>query len=566
MDCWVPDLLKNSVRIHRRSDNKDVVKSCANEGDLKNCRQKGKKVECEVEKKVNMVAIGKKKSLRKSVVAKNAVELAETALDMAETALDISETVLDMADKNSKKGDDISNDAIEVVDDVEFAIQLHRAMNSSPRIVRNKCVGKSSCFEILKCRNSDSLSSRKSGLGRNNDEGRNPETCINVMENEILIKTSENDSFLHADKLKQGLLTYKRDRKRKLWQVDDDDFVVSESKYSQHVNSNDKLHLNGSGCELRFNGVIYKRDKERKLWHVDDDDAMDSESMFNQQDDLKYSLHSNGAKSGSPLTSNGDIYRRDKNRKLWQVDDDSVMVSKSKFNRQDLECPLNPSDAIERFRQEPIIYKRTRFKLKSCQENGNVLVFGECTSGFYNSVALEPQYHQQDDWKHELPLGDSRDSCAVKWDAEITLLPDRYFFKYGSRRTGAKSGSICETKLHSDASQNENQAAVSSSVNGKTSWLVKCDDKLTLSDGNLYKEPGPYFFKYGPRVTCSKSGSNCETYLHSDDLRKENRASDAGLTMNCCSKSRTLSNVSLGYCPVNLQASTSVSDPSVEEP
>ncbi|CAI9770098.1 unnamed protein product [Fraxinus pennsylvanica] len=538
VDCWVPDLLKNSVRIHRRSDNKDVVKSCATEGDLKDCRQKGKKVECEVEKKVKMVAIGKKNSLRKSVVAKNAVELAETALDMAET-------VLDMADKNGKKGDDVGTDAVEVVDDVEFAIQLHRAMNSSPRNLRNQCVGKSSCFEILKSRNSDSLSSRKSGLGRNNGEGMNPETCINIMENEILIRTSDNDYCLHADNLKQGLLTYKRDRKRKLWQVDDNDCVVSESKYSQHVDSNDKLHLNGSGCQLRFNGVIYKRDKKRKLWHVDDDDAMDSESMFNQQDDLKYSLHSNGAKSGCPLTSNGDIYRRDKNRKLWQVDDDSVMVSKSEFTRQDLECPLNSSDAIERFRQEPIIYKRTRFRLKTCQENGKVLVFGECTSGFDNSVALEPQYYQQDDWKHELPLGDSRDSCAVKCDVEITLLPDRYFFKYGSRRTGAKSGSICETELHSDASQNENQAAVSSLVNRNSSWLVKCDDKLILSDGSLYKEPDPYFLKYGPRVTCSKSGSNCETYLHSDDLQKENQASAAGLTTNRCSKSRTLSNWSI---------------------
>ncbi|KAL2460466.1 Uncharacterized protein Adt_43886 [Abeliophyllum distichum] len=215
VDCWVPDLLKNSVRIHRTTDNKDVMKSCATEGDSKNCLQKGKKVENEVEKNVKMVAIGKEKALRKFVVAKNAVEFAEN--------------VLDMTDKNSKKGDSISSDAIEVVDDVELAIQLHRSMNSSPRILRNNLIGNSSCFEILKSRDSDSLSSRRSGLGRNVGEGWNPDTCINVMEKEILVRTSKNDSCLHENKLKQALLTYKRDKKRKLWQVDDD-FVVSDSQ------------------------------------------------------------------------------------------------------------------------------------------------------------------------------------------------------------------------------------------------------------------------------------------------------------------------------------------------
>ncbi|KAL2460465.1 Uncharacterized protein Adt_43885 [Abeliophyllum distichum] len=283
---------------------------------------------------------------------------------------------------------------------------------------------------------------------------------------------------------------------------------------------------------MRFNGDNYKRDKKRKLWQVDDDNAMVSESIFNQQDYLKYNLHMNGAKSGCQLKSNDDIYRRDKNRKIWQVDDDGVMVSEFEFNQQDLEWPLNLSDAIERFRQEPIIYKRTRFKLKACQAKGKALVFGECNSGFYNRVALEPRYHQQVDLEHELPLGDTRKSCPVKCDGEITLPngscksePDRYFFKYGPRRTGPKLGSIRETKLHYGASQNENQASVASLGNRKTSWLVKCHDKLVLSEGSLYKEPDRYFFKYGQRVTGSKSGSNCETNLHSDDLQKENQAS-----------------------------------------
>ncbi|CAI9765352.1 unnamed protein product [Fraxinus pennsylvanica] len=180
---WIVGL-KSDGRIHRRSDFKVVVKSCATEGDW----QKGKKYE--VEKKVKMVDIGKEKALRKSVEAKNAV--------------------------------------------------------NSPRILRNKCIGKSSCLENLKSRDSVSLSAKRSGLGRNNGEGWNLDTCINVMENEILIGTSENDSCLQANKLKHGLITYKRDSKRKLWQVDVNDFVVSESKYSQQDDSRDELHLNGS--------------------------------------------------------------------------------------------------------------------------------------------------------------------------------------------------------------------------------------------------------------------------------------------------------------------------------
>lgn len=110
-------------------------------------------------------------------------------------------------------------------------------------------------------------------------------------------------------------------------------------------------------------------------------------------------------------------------------------------------------------------------------------------------VALEPQYHQQDDLKHELPLEDSSNNFTVKCDAEITLSngsykaePERHFFKYVLRWTSAKSGSIIEAELHSDASRNENQASVTSLVNRKISCFVKCDNKMILSGGSLYKE------------------------------------------------------------------------------
>lgn len=67
-------------------------------------------------------------------------------------------------------------------------------------------------------------------------------------------------------------------------------------------------------------------------------------------------------------------------------------------------------------------------------------------------------------------------------------------------------------------------------------------------------------------MTGLKSGSYCETNLHFDDSQKQNLSSAPGLTMNCSSKSKTRSNVSFNFYPVNLQASTSVSGQSVEEP
>uniref|UniRef100_A0A5B7B6X7 Uncharacterized protein n=1 Tax=Davidia involucrata TaxID=16924 RepID=A0A5B7B6X7_DAVIN len=151
VDCWVPKLLANSNKVCKRRRNKQVVsKPClagdsrvpVNGGGHKSLEDVVKDANCVVEEKIAVMA--NENALRKAVVVKRAVELTNGALDL----------VAKKGEKGVKNNCSVSSSSASstttVVDDAELAFQLHRAMNSSPRISKKSCSINSSCLAVPK--------------------------------------------------------------------------------------------------------------------------------------------------------------------------------------------------------------------------------------------------------------------------------------------------------------------------------------------------------------------------------------------------------------------------------
>ncbi|KAL7235878.1 hypothetical protein ACSBR1_019208 [Camellia fascicularis] len=189
VDCWVPKLLANSNRVYKRRNNSRVSKS------LEDVVIDAKSV---VKKKTVVVAKAKENALRKAMVARKAVELANSALELV-----------------AKKDD---NGATVVVDDTELAFQLHRAMNSSPRISKNFCLLNSSLLPVPRIRDCDGdLSVRSSGsrvsshpsvTAPNNKLNENVDATVSEP---VYVSPLDSSSHICLGNLKQdGLVYYTR--------------------------------------------------------------------------------------------------------------------------------------------------------------------------------------------------------------------------------------------------------------------------------------------------------------------------------------------------------------------
>jgi hypothetical protein len=84
---------------------------------------------CTVQEKVESAVRARELAVRKALEARKAADVARKALDLV---------------ANNEGGKE-NNDN---VDDIELAFQLHRAMNSSPRISSNLCLVNSSCLGV----------------------------------------------------------------------------------------------------------------------------------------------------------------------------------------------------------------------------------------------------------------------------------------------------------------------------------------------------------------------------------------------------------------------------------
>ncbi|KAA8545560.1 hypothetical protein F0562_020344 [Nyssa sinensis] len=220
VDCWVPKLLANSnkVKVHKRRRNKVVSEPClvgdskvqVNGGGHKSPEDMVKDANCVVVEK--MVVTAKENMLRKAVVVKRAVESANAALDLAAKKGDSGVKNRSFVSSSSASSTTVVDDT--VVDDAELAIQLHRAMNSSPRISKNFCSTKSSFAgpNIWNC--NGSLSARVSG-------SRGHPTCRGklavcttkklaedldktVSEPSVCLSASDDGSCIDLDHLKPG--------------------------------------------------------------------------------------------------------------------------------------------------------------------------------------------------------------------------------------------------------------------------------------------------------------------------------------------------------------------------
>lgn len=220
VDCWVPNLLKNSVKVCRNkgvtdksgelpATQSDPMASIKGNDDVKSLEEAVNNSNTMVENKIAVAVKAKEKALRKAVVAR---------------------------EYGSKKGegsvecinnDSNVNEVTRFVDDAELAFQLHRAMNSSPRISKNSCPTNLSYPDLLKLTGSDGDSPILNDLGSYED-GK-VAVCSdaltkdnhdsNIMEASAYIRISDCLSAITSLRLKPQLKTYKRiNKKRKDFQ------------------------------------------------------------------------------------------------------------------------------------------------------------------------------------------------------------------------------------------------------------------------------------------------------------------------------------------------------------
>ncbi|XP_010245289.1 PREDICTED: uncharacterized protein LOC104588865 [Nelumbo nucifera] len=147
IDCWVPRSLSNSNGTCRSGnptgDSKVVSDACSMGSSrvsaVRVCSKSLEDVVNEansvVDKKIAAAVVAREKALKKAVVARRAAELAKDALDLA---------MVVAGQEDGVKDSPVS--CASVVDDAELAFQLHRAINSSPRISKNLCSVNTECW------------------------------------------------------------------------------------------------------------------------------------------------------------------------------------------------------------------------------------------------------------------------------------------------------------------------------------------------------------------------------------------------------------------------------------
>ncbi|KAK4424352.1 hypothetical protein Salat_1628600 [Sesamum alatum] len=432
VDCWVPELLKNSTRGGGRRENKGGLKDRDDGRDL--LEKVVKDVKSDVERNVKMVANAKEHTLRRFKGAKNAVDLANGALDL-----------LAKKDKDGSKAENSNcNGANGAVDDAELAIQLHRAMNSSPRILRSKSLVNSSALDVLSIRNWKGLSYKRSRLGKNRSEGQKLGACSNDAENERINQSGENGSCVNVNRLNLGLLPYKRDRKRKIWQLDDQNTVDTEFRSNQPAELKFNLHtrdLMKCGADVLEASICVNADRCNSCVNVG---RFGKELLSYRRTRFRQKVcQVNGLADVSRECGSCDNHRMAFKSKCCKSDDAKLRTGC--LGKSDTEVIL-PNGTCD--------IPRDRYHLK----------YGK--RGTKSSSLLHYGTFLSKDQVSAPALSNSETGYSAKSDGELILPnrtsnqePDRYCFKYSKRVKGSQSGSIFETQLHSDAFLNEIVAA-----------------------------------------------------------------------------------------------------------
>ncbi|PIN06158.1 hypothetical protein CDL12_21294 [Handroanthus impetiginosus] len=461
VDCWVPDLLKNSIRVCGRSENKARLKG---KGEARDFSEKVAKHEkCGMEKKVKVVPKAKEQGLRRDTVAKNAVDLANGGLDLSA--------------KKDKDGSETENTdcggAIEVVDDAELAIQLHRVMNSSPRISRSKCLVNSNALDALNIRKWNGLSYKRSRFGKQQSEGEKLQMCRYSAEDERMKKPRENGPCIDVNGLNVALLPYKRDKNRRIWQLNDEKDLVAESMSNQLAGMKINFHSDDgrtrysmtSSPDVSEDSIPINADCSNSC--INGDRLGQALISYQRRRFKQKACQVNGllgvSEECSPCDNHGGAFKPE----YCQSDDTGLRTGCLLKNDTEVILPSESCDA-ERDRYHLKYLKR----VTGTKSDSSFLPYGTFLS---ENPACEPAlsysgagYDMKCDGKLFLPNGTSN------WNF------DRYFFKYAKRVKSSKSGSISEDKLHSDAILNEIGASApgltrNCSAESRTLSDVSCD-------------------------------------------------------------------------------------------
>ncbi|GFP87091.1 hypothetical protein PHJA_000852900 [Phtheirospermum japonicum] len=345
VDCWVPELLKNSIRVSGRSENKGGSKD-------------------------------------------NVVK---------------SKARLDMDSPNAENLN--CGDSVEAADDTELAIQLHRAMNSSPRITMTKSLVKTqSDLDISNIRDWNGLSYTRSRLGKNHGVDKKFGTCTNI----------------DSTGLNLGLQCYKRDKTRKIWQLIEG--VATKTRCSVHSGC---VHVDKNGHEI----LIYRRSRfKRKLFQVD------------------------GPVGGSEESSSLDNRSAACEPECCQVDDAEAILDRYHLKYEKRNAGTKPESSFLRFISLPsqnnskVAFDKDgpRYHLKYAKRDTGT----KRESSFVRYTALLSENRAS-----EPVLNNSAVGCSVESDGKLifqigTVNPDldRYCYKYTKRLKSSKSGSISVLK------------------------------------------------------------------------------------------------------------------------
>ncbi|XP_051132976.1 uncharacterized protein LOC127252719 [Andrographis paniculata] len=298
VDCWVPNSLKNSSRVCRRSSNERRLKS----------RTVNKHLS-KVEKNAQCSRQASKKN------------------EETENLADLENSELDSLGQNNKNFN--SNSAT-----IETASQVNQLQGTMNSLLN--CVSKT--------RGSNNLENEKSGSGvkkfeacANNSNiefdgfGIEVLSCSHKQKKACLVNGSGDvfDGSSNVRRLNVGLLSYEQDREQKKWPLNDE--RAGDSEGSRRRSNTDVFEL----CEMftdsdRFRkGLVYKRDGRRKKWQLDEGSSV-ALSRFGREllcykrtRFRKATCQVNGSigvynlNSGEGLRSEWLTYKRDKSRNKW---------------------------------------------------------------------------------------------------------------------------------------------------------------------------------------------------------------------------------------------------------
>lgn len=405
VDCWVPESLKNSVRVPGRRELKGGLKDKGEAVDLiGNVFHNAKGG---VEKKIKRVK-AKVNVLRMANGDMNSVNFEDDGSDFS-------------AEKDTnilKAGNSNSSDAVEVVDGAELAIQLHSVKNSSPRILRGKSLVNSSIGRWK------GLCYKRSRFRKIWCDDRKLETGDDGVVNKGMNQHMENDPNI-------GLIPYKRDSRRKIWLLNNENVELE----NLHLHDPRTSNSTKSGANTSAYSICDNTDQPNG-------DRLGPQLIMYRRNRFKtkesqMSITLAMSRDSSYCDSHGVAFRSDNS----QPDDTNISTGSPAKSDINVILPSESCDT-ERDRYQLKYFKR----ITDTKSSSHFLPFSTFLCA--NQVAATAVSNSEaggsvDNGELILPNG----TC----DQET----DRYSLKYAKRVKCSKSGSNFEAELQPDAFLNK---------------------------------------------------------------------------------------------------------------